>query len=233
MHTPHLQAQWRRGLAVTLSTIVGAVLLGLLGLYALRCWRVGRLLGPSSLRAADDVVTCPASKPALQHSDSASSSKLGSTESGALAIDMEGGDGAMSSGPSALSTSHAPVPRPSASAGRTAPPLAAPGSALLAQLHSPFEAQASVEFAAAAAWAASCVAGGNKSAGLIPAARRAGSGGSGSGLRCSSKFDSALDALECGGMQASPRSPGKPIQLKNVGSLGEQSRLIRVKSLLI
>ena len=226
MHTPHLQAQWRRGLAITLSTIVVAVLLSLLGLYALRCWRAGRLLGLSSLHAAEDVVTCPASKPALQHSDSTSSSKLGSTQSGALAIDMEGGGGAVPSGSSATPANRAPVPRPTASAGSKTASLAAPRSALLAQLHSPFEAQASVEFAAAAAWAAACAAGGNKSAGLIPAARRAASGGSGSGLRCSSKFDSALDALECGGMQASPRSPGKPIQLKNVGSLGEQSRLI-------
>lgn len=224
-----LQAQWRRGLAITLSTIFGAVLLGLLGLYALHCWRAGRLLGlPSPLASAAhrDVVTHPGSKPVLQHSDSANSSKLGSSgssklgwaESGALAIDMESG---CQAAPRSISTTQpaAVVTATRArSLGRPASLAAPPRSALLAQMQSPFEAQANVEFAAAAAWAAAF------HGGCEPGDRRTSSGSSGSGLRDSNKFDSALDALE-GGLAAMPHSPktGKPIQLKPVGSLGEHA----------
>ncbi|KAI7845483.1 hypothetical protein COHA_001031 [Chlorella ohadii] len=218
---PAREAQWRRGLAVTLSTIFGAVLLGLLGL--------------SSLRGTGDahVVTGPAGacKPALHHSDSAGSTKLGSSgsskldasDSGALAIDLEAGCGPVPSGKSASRPGPATSPATATRAGSMgrAAALAAPRSALLAQMQSPFEAQAGVEFAAAAAWAAACKGSSDASEDRITAAHRADSRRSGSGLRFSSKFDSALDAVERGGLSAVPQSPksGKPIQLRPVGSL--------------
>ena len=242
-HPTTPQAQWRRGLAVTLSTIFGAVLLGLLGLYALRCWRAGRLLGLSSLRGTGDgaVVTGPAGacKPALHHSDSAGSTKLGSSgssklgssgsskldasDSGALAIDLEASCGPVPSGMSASRPGPATSPATATRAGSMgrAAALAAPRSALLAQMQSPFEAQAGVEFAAAAAWAAAFKGSSAAAGDRIPA-------GSGSGLRFSSKFDSALDAVERGGPSAVAQSPrsGKPIQLRPVGSLGERGSAV-------
>lgn len=242
-HPTTPQAQWRRGLAVTLSTIFGAVLLGLLGLYALRCWRAGRLLGLSSLRGTGDgaVVTGPAGacKPALHHSDSAGSTKLGSSgssklgssgsskldasDSGALAIDLEASCGPVPSGMSASRPGPATSPATATRAGSMgrAAALAAPRSALLAQMQSPFEAQAGVEFAAAAAWAAAFKGSSDAAGDRIPA-------GSGSGLRFSSKFDSALDAVERGGLSAVAQSPrsGKPIQLRPVGSLGERGSAV-------
>lgn len=105
---------WQRGLAVTLGTIGGAVLLGLAALYALHCWQAGEWLGLRGVRSAAGAYchrfslsfkrmksgasasAVQPSRSALAHSDSSTSSKLAdssSQDSWAVEADVEAGLG--------------------------------------------------------------------------------------------------------------------------------------------